>query len=495
MKLENFYERMSRVLLMTPLYRLERRKLKRSDGTEVSCMELGLMTLLFFFEYMLDGKKKAGIQELASFLQEQTKSSLFPDFQGYEKLARDIVAIFRPPTGRRNEEVFFDWDAGKAGRVSYSYIKADKADITSNEQYYLLDEQGLELIFATKEYFNEYQLSINQLILRKQLEKGQFVLALRQVEEMRLDVETLRGRMHRIQQEIHRSIVSEETLDRYRTIVKDMNERLQSEEKEFTELKQFIRETRQRIHDNVDKDPERRAYDHILEVERRLDEVHGAHRSLLQAGIDLGTSALAAAEEALYFSGMDSFNFEQEITNRFFASPLPVTAARRLVTPFLPMEIHYTWSPLAIFFPQRLERLERENRQEDFPEWEDTPAGKESLRNIQQHYGNIVRCFLDFLDGGTAAVLSDFIAYAREQEEAFLLNRQFYIFWMLLHRRGTLVLDPDTVSADSVYAAILKSSPGLQQISVSECAGILNYGDFTISNMDIEVVMNHGISG
>jgi hypothetical protein len=66
---------------------------------------------------------------------------------------------------------------------------------------------------------------------------------------------------------------------------------------------------------------------------------------------------------------------------------------------------------------------------------------------------------------------------------------------MLLHRRGTLVLDPDTVSADSVYAAILKSSPGLQQISVSECAGILNYGDFTISNMDIEVVMNHGISG
>jgi hypothetical protein len=494
MKLENFYERMGRVLLMAPLYRLERRKLKCNDGTEVSCMELGLMTLLFFFEHMLDGKKKAGIRDLAAFLQEQTGTSLFPDFQGYEKLARDIIAVFRPPTGRRNEEAFYDWEIRKESHVSYSYVKADKADIASNEQYYLLDEQGLELIFATKEYFNEYQLSINQLILRKQLEKGQFVLALRQVEEMRLDVETLRGRMHRIQQEIHRSIVSEETLDRYRTIVKDMNGRLQSEEKEFTELKEFIRETRQRIHDNVDKDPERRAYSNILDVERRLDEVHGAHRSLLQAGVDLGTSALAAAEEALYFSGMDSFNFEQEITSRMFAAPLPVTASRRLVEPFLPMESHHTWSPLAIFFPQRLERLERENRQEDFPDWEDTPQGKETLQNIQYHYGRIVRYFLDFLGDKTSAVLGDFISYMQKQDEAFLENRQFYIFWMLLHRRNTLTLDPETIGGDSVYADILKTAPELQSVSVSERSDILTYHTFTISNMDIEVVMDHGVS-
>lgn len=167
MELEHFSERMQRILLMAPLYRLGRRRFKDAQGQERSGMELGLMTLLFFFEQMLDGKKEAGIRNLSVFLSDQTKGLLFDDAKGYEQLARDIVAVFRPPTGKRNEEVFFDWDQGKEVQARYSYLKADRADIHSNEQYYVLDEQGLELIFATKEYFNEYQLSINQLILRK----------------------------------------------------------------------------------------------------------------------------------------------------------------------------------------------------------------------------------------------------------------------------------------------------------------------------------------
>ena len=51
MELENFSERMSRILLFSPLYRLRERKLTRRDGTETTAMELGLMTLLFFFEH------------------------------------------------------------------------------------------------------------------------------------------------------------------------------------------------------------------------------------------------------------------------------------------------------------------------------------------------------------------------------------------------------------------------------------------------------------
>lgn len=58
MKLENFSERMSRILLMAPLYQLGKRRLPQANSSTVSCMELGLMTLLFFFETMLDGKKR-----------------------------------------------------------------------------------------------------------------------------------------------------------------------------------------------------------------------------------------------------------------------------------------------------------------------------------------------------------------------------------------------------------------------------------------------------
>lgn len=493
MELENFSERMSRILLFSPLYRLRERKLTRRDGTETTAMELGLMTLLFFFEHMLDGRKDAGIRELAGFLQEQTNSQFSESFQDYEKLARKIVTTFRPTTGRRNAETFFDWSSRQERTAEFSYLKADKVDVSSNAQYYVLDEQGLELVFATKEYFNEYQLSINQLILRKQLEKKQFTLALRQVEEMRLDVETLRDRITRIRREIHRSIVSEETLSHYRKIVADLNERLKSEEDQFKELKTFIGETKQRIQNNIDKDPERKAYDNIMVVEQRLDVVHGKHRKLLELGIELGTSALAAAEEALYFSGVDSFNFENDVTNRVFATPLPLDPIRALIEPFLPLAKSEIWSPMDIFAPQRLERFEREDRAEEFPEAELLAADHAAAKaNIRQHYSTIADDLLVFLSGKTQTTLQAFFAFEEEHRPDILSQKQFYIFWMILHRRHTLRFDA-SLGEDSPYREIMRQHPELLAITADLAPGLLELPGYTISNMNIEVEIHDGI--
>ena len=413
----------------------------------------------------------------------------------YEKLARDIVTTFRPATGRRNAETFYDWQQRQERTTEYSYLKADKVDVASQSQYYVLDEQGLELVFATKEYFNEYQLSINQLILRKQLELGQFSLALRQVEEMRLDVETLHQRIIRLRREIHRSIVSEETLNRYRKTVTDLNNRLKSEEEQFKELKTFISETKIRIRDNIDKDPERHAYDSIMQVERRLESVHGKHRQLLQLGIELGTSALAAAEEALYFSGIDSFNFDNDIANRFFATPLPLPASRRLIEPFLPLAGAVTWSPLDVFAPQRLERIERAGRQDDFP---DTALAMEQENrqraNIQQHYALIIDDLLTCLAGRTELPLAEFVTFEAQQRPSILDEKQFYVFWMLLHRRQLLRLENVAGDADSSYYRISQDHPELEEIQVSETTGIIEQPAFKISNMQIKVVISHGIS-
>src|SRR5690606_27802216 len=105
-----------------------------------------------------------------------------------------------------------------------------------------------ELVFATKEFYAEFQLSIHQLVLRKQLEKGEFQGALRQINEMRVDVESLEERMNKLEHEIRRSIVSEETLQKYSTLLGDIYARLQRENEEFQELRQFAKETRMRLH-------------------------------------------------------------------------------------------------------------------------------------------------------------------------------------------------------------------------------------------------------
>jgi len=65
----------------------------------------------------------------------------------------------------------------------YSLNNKSRNDINGkNMQFYELDEDGLELIFSTREYFSEDQISISQMLLRKQLEKGEFVLAIKYAE-------------------------------------------------------------------------------------------------------------------------------------------------------------------------------------------------------------------------------------------------------------------------------------------------------------------------
>jgi hypothetical protein len=220
---ENYRDRMERLALFDSLYALERKTGKDNNGKPIDYFGFGLLTLLFFFENMLIRNKKAGVSELAEFLSELTQGELDLNFEDHLKLSREIIQVFRPPSGKRNSREFYNWETGKQEIIQYSILKASYFDAKTNSQYYELDEQGLELIFATKEYFSEFQLSINQLILRKQLEKGEFVGALRQIDEMRMDVRNLQDKIYRIKHEIQRNIISDETYRRYESIVDDIH--------------------------------------------------------------------------------------------------------------------------------------------------------------------------------------------------------------------------------------------------------------------------------
>ncbi|PKC51941.1 hypothetical protein RhiirA1_405244, partial [Rhizophagus irregularis] len=165
---------------------------------------LGLFTLLFFFEMKLMREKKSGISELIQFLQKFTNGTYDLDEKQLEEIARIILSTFRPGTGKKKIQSFFNWETQQDDQIDYSYIKATDFDVKNNRQYYTLDDDGLELVFATKEYFQEFQLSIHQLMLRKLLEKGEFVGALRQINEMRMDVETIHERMVKLEHEIKR---------------------------------------------------------------------------------------------------------------------------------------------------------------------------------------------------------------------------------------------------------------------------------------------------
>ena len=445
---------------------------------------------MFFFENMLLRNKKTGVKELATFLQELSKEEVELDYLGFEKVARTIIDTFRPPTGKRNSKVFYNWETRKEENVQYSILKADKADMETNTQYYTLDEQGLELIFATKEYFNEFQLSINQLVLRKQLEKGEFVGALRQIDEMSLDVKNLQDRIVRIKHEVNRNIVSNETYERYKNIIEDINNRLQRENEEFDELQAFVKETKEKIANDMSKNEDKKAYELIIQIDKELGEVHYNHRLLFKESIILKTSALESAQESLYYVGIDSFNFNQEITSRVFSSPIPLSETRTLIEPFMYLEKNKIWSPLTVFSQQRIENPDKEEKTQDFLTVTSDEEIKLDIKIQSKNFKLISSIILEAMSAKVEITLEEVIEYMKNNNHENILNyRPFYDFWIILHQKSPIIIELQEKQEELLFGQTYNvfASKG-KRLFVEEIEGIINVTDrFQIRNMNFKL--------
>lgn len=439
-----FRERMQRLALFDPLFRMENKRTLDRSQRPINYFSLALLTLLFFFENMLQRNNRTGVKELAEFLHRINHGELDLDSAGYERLARDIIEAFRPPSGKRNSISFYNWETRREETVYYSIIKADRFDVQTNTQYYSLDEQGLELVFATREYFSEFQVSINQLLLRKQLERGQFWGALRQIDEMRVAVETLSERITRIRHEIQRNIVSDNTYQRYRDIIEDIYLRLSHEDKEFEELQSFVRATRERLYYERGTARDEQAYELILRIDSELDGVHHRHGMLLRESIELKTTALQAVQESLYYAGVDSFNFQKEICERLLSTPLPLKAARQLAEPFLYLERREDWSILSVFARQKVEQPGKTGQEPGFPELLDEAELYRERQALALKYRAIMEIILEALAERESLDLQEFVGYCRRTNRDFILaDRAVYDLWILLHHRSPFFPEED----------------------------------------------------
>lgn len=488
---ENYRERIQRLALFDPLFRLENKREKDDNNKPIDYFGYGLLTLLFFFENMLIRNKKTSIQDLAHYLYELNQEEYSLSFEGYEKVARTIVETFRPTTGKRNEKTFYNWETREHESVHYSILKADRADVHTNTQYYKLDEQGLELVFATKEYFTEFQLSINQLVLRKQLEKGEFVGALRQIDEMHIDVESLRGRMTVVKHEIQRNIISDETYERYKQMVEDINARLTRENEEFSELHTFVKDTKNRLAYDMNTEKDRKAYELILQIDRELGEVHHVHTMLLNESIDLKTTALHAAQEALYYVGINSFNFKQEITTVLVSKPLPLAESKRLIEPFLTIEQSETWSPLVIFSEQRIETKDGLECTNEFADLSDEALQEIENAKVRQLFGEIMSLLLKVMQGKEAITLKEVVERLREDDSEWLNRRIFYQFWYVMHQRSPITYEKTENQNESVFEEVLQLIKNQYlSIKVVELQEIITVTErYSIQNMMLRLLV------
>nr|WP_106782926.1 replicative DNA helicase [Lysinibacillus timonensis] len=435
---KDYKERVKRVFLFEPLQELGRKNRTDQNGKVVDIKSLGLFTLLFFFEMKLMREKKSGVSELIQFLQKFTHGTYELDDKQMDEIARIIIGSFRPGTGKKKTHLFFNWETHQEDQLDFSYIKATDFDVKTNRQYYTLDDDGLELVFATKEYFQEFQLSIHQLMLRKLLEKGEFVGALRQINEMRMDVETIHERMVKLEHEIKRSIVSIETQKRFMEVIKDRNFRLGLENEEFQELQQFVSETRSNYYYQPNPEKEKEAYELLLKIEKELSVVHSQHRELLNQSFLLKKNALEAAEESLYYIGVDTFNFDQDIVSRIISTPLPLESMKGVFAPFLTIEKKETWSLLSIFAPQSWSEEDHSSNNAVFAKIDEDEAQEKYANLKRKLYGEMMKDLLEVFEGQVEWTLSEWVTDLQIRQHPWLQTRSFYDFLILCHQRSPI---------------------------------------------------------
>lgn len=483
-----FRERMRRLALFDPLYELDRKKAHDQNGKAIDMKGLGLIALLFFFEQKVMRNTKTGTKDLAFFIKDLSQEQYSLDEKSYEQLARTIVQTFRPTTGKKRTYPFYNWETKTEEEQAYSLLKANAFDSKTNTQFYTLDDDGLELVFATKEFYSEFQLSINQLMLRKQLDKGEFRGALRQINEMRIDVEALNERMVKLRHEIQRNIVSEDTFDRYKQLLDDIHTRLQRENEEFDELRQFVQETKERLYEKDYHKKEQKTYAYVVKLTNELEDIHYEHSRLLQQSIDLKNHTLKSAQESLYYSGIDSFNFDQDITARVVSSPLPLEGMKGLMHPFFSVHQEKQWSPLTVFAEQNIREDRDDSSGYGFIELGDENETDHEHQWLQQNYGNVMKVSLQALESGCTQ-LDEVIHYLIEEGQASILKQRFfYDFWLLLHQRSPIVAGQLQLEEKEQHHILddALAQLGRRSIRIQERTDILAVTErFSIQNMTI----------
>ncbi len=481
----NYSERVKRLAILQPLYSLQSKRLKDIDGNPIDLFEMGLISLLFFFESKLIRNKNTGIEELGEFLFSVLEDRYAIDRKTYQVHARTLIETFRPPNGKRHMKTFHDFESEQIKSVSYSILKAGQSNLHENKQYYELDEDGLELIFATSEYFSEYQISISQMLLRKQLEKGEFISALRQIDEMRLSVNTLKERMVKIKREINRNVTSETVYESYKSLIDDINRRLEIENQEFDALRSFVVETIHRLKNDVKIEKDRLVYEKAINVGRELERVHHEHNELLAESINIKKSALIAAKESLYYVGIESFNFNKEIISRIISEPMSLSKVRELAKPFLRMENTIVWSPLAVFYPQRVISKEQEEHSGEYLNVSDYEQDENHL--VEKIYRELMKLCMLHLSSDNTLCLSELIEAVKVTDtKPILESRYFYDFWLTIHQLSPIQLEFD--EEDQTHNILVEALHELKNkyrvLSIKEKNAVIKVDEyFSISDM------------
>lgn len=480
--LHDFQERMKNIAGFWPLFRL--RELRKYQ--EFDLLALGVGVLLLILEHMLVGRLESDHNDVARFLQKTIEES-YGQRLGEEE-ARDLAAYLLAALrndGRAFEFTYKNLQTNEDDRHVFHLIENGTYHVASGQIRFKLSDGGLDLLFKTREMYKELRITISQILLRQQIEKGVFEDAMSTVAALGLDVRQLREEIERMKMSIKRD-VSQFSLPKYEAMLSAIREQFQKEKQMFDELNNLLRETRDNYEARREGEQEQRALNQLVELAQRLNTVINLHNKLLADKLDLQEMVLEALEEGIVSGFRSKVNFEREFLDPVLREQTSLDNVKRLIEPLFSLNIRKRFNIHRAFAPQvvLVQQEEPDKVEPDLPTEEtETPQDDPKVKYKQIRDGR----FTDYLKMVFEPMLSEQTLTLHEMLQALpperlydVVNaRDFYPFLVQLHQMSPVnfqmdqetrakILDSDETNLPYLLVQLLNEMPELEVLGTVE---------------------------
>ena len=356
-------ERMSAFMRVFPLYDL----MSKSTLRGYCGFEMGVCLLLYIMEKMLhyDPCTYEDAKDFISgILPLFTTTSPSPEEfeQVTEKLLNELSNYGRPFEYEYHHPL-----EGKIRQVKFRLLVQEPFSLPDRDTIELrLSREGLDIIFKSREIYQDLRFSVMQFYLDQQIRRGTFEGALETVKELGVAVSTMEQELVSLRQEIRRNVV--EALDKpdYRRMLNRMTQQLHRERETFDNLIKLVRET----HLNMDQASHSRNNSKLENVgllEQQLYRVAQSHLKLFNHQLELNTLTEDALMSSLRSTLMVRFHLEKELMAEVLrCSPPGEVVIRTGVLPLLQPRPPRILDLATFLRPQTLLSPEQERPPEEF---------------------------------------------------------------------------------------------------------------------------------
>ena len=464
--LRGFDERINNILVFSPLL-----ELSQKTKYPYSLPALGLAAMLYILEDMIRLEENCTYENLARFLQ-GIISKYYGDALTYQEaldLTYYLVRDGLMNQGRYHSYTYPDWVSKEEKTYRFLLIEIDDYEIQSKVVRLRLSTAGLEMLFKTKEMYNELQVSITQLYLRQQIQKGVFDGALRSVEELALAVRNEKQKVRELEERIIRDVLQVAREREIEAQLKRIDEQLQREQEVFRELAHLVNETLEDLRSGTITPKEEKALQAVTMVRRRLHDVIHDHESLFKDKIRVHNVMIASIEQMILTAFATKANFDTEFLRPVVQRNVDIDRIKQILDPIFPVHMNPQFNPNRIFLGQPLKRQGEEASVEELWQLEEERLREEEEREkaeelqrarfLEQYVQIVVEPLMEKNEFRIGEALDELQKRDKVQYDVITARLDFYSFLVQLHQLGRIPLlsdeEVDTIVLDDIPRAFV----------------------------------------